>query len=1731
MPSLSAEQDSATQGPAGALLALLGGSEPDEDVFAQLEQGEQSTSAGRDVPVEDQAAGDVAPSLDDRDFSDLLAEFEEGSGNAQDSSETQHEVVSELVPEPVVTPGDSPIPDLSIENTPSREPGDTSIASMFSEPAEDSWLADTSMDDSFQVDPVHDTNGIDGKEQTSGLWTGGAGQSPGENESLPFEVPQGWYDDNGNFQWYTEEEKEQVRLTMVGQVVQQDQLSVIEETVDVTPYQPSSVLYSPALQAGVSENAARRTPQPEQLPAMPSTSYPSLYASSTLPAQSLPPSATYTAQSYFPETSQSASLYDPYAPPVQPYAPRSAPSALRNSLSKGSAPSNKKPEPPKRVASTAYDPPFLRPQKSFARTPHHVPAATPIFSPPLMSPPQPPPVAPPPAGPPRRGAATPGAKDTSPAARFSQPPPHAGSSEYGWSPQIDQVPTSGPPPGPSRPTSAASSRNQSSRVAPFASFDPPLRPPSSVRSVATSPPIRSFTPPILAFSPPSEAEAPLRPSSGGLPSRRQSPLPPFVARPPSRPQYDAPPPRSLDPPVELHVPNGQQPNSQSPHFEPRYHEEENNDHNDPDDHYHSSWRSSQESTYNDEPPYHGSRDSYATSEAPGRPPPLLHKQSSLGLTSITPPPPSETAAYDPYVPRLIQESTSSYDRESAQPHEDGRYSDAPRHDHQQSNVHAPSNDYQSFDTYAPASYSPQKAKPPVSQYAPSNGYEPTPSYVSTSSPKHAQGAAYSQQSNQSSLPYAPSAYAPSEVRASSPMHASDFGMSPPSINYFQGMHMSGPSDETYVPQQVLEQRPLSEDPLGRCTLAARNAPLAVFGFGGTIITAFPAMAESDSNPHGHARMPSYGYASGRGQVWLRKVSDVVSTSALKASDNTFPGPLILDPSVPKGTAGDKKKRDAVIGYLEARADEIEKGLPYLKSSASHARREEEGKLVLVRLLLALVLGEGKFTGSDKVQDAIRLALQNPSVPPGAGAVLPSTLPASPGPKSTAFGSIYTSKQDVPVASASSTQLAHLSSLLLAGDKLEAAQYAAGCGLWSHALIISSCVGQDLWKEIAARFSAAELHGQIGTAALKASYALFSATASTTPLDELISAANITDDPSADQWREVISAVIFNGTAAQQSVLDDLGMRLLSAGLINAAQACFLLSSSSPFADLSPSSLDKPIPLTQYGTDEDSIVLAEVAEYARGLIPVPKGQEVPIVGLPQLLPYKLHRAWLAAELGDVDLALRYCNAVEAASRTGKGGPTLLQPAHQASLEDLLERLTGTPSVDPAKGIGARKSAKPTLGSWIEGRLTKFIAGDEDGHSTAAPKAPAAKSKSTATPATIGPFSHFSTISPAQSGTITRNHSTADLTGPNGHLGVFPDSRRTSPSAPPRELGYQNQAEGSSTSSYGGDQYSHRQEASSGWTSWGASQEVPQETQDEGMVDEPIDESGLLNPMAALSIGPPPVQQDYAPSAAAARKDDDLEDEDDLGFSNAGLSRNRTPKPAEGPPSQGGGGGESSTPTQSTKEPPKDSPPKSSEHKSSWLGKWWGKKEGEGGGPIKAKLGEDSSMVFDPELKRWVVKGAKAPPAATAGPPPPPRAQTVSPSRATRPEAASARAMSATPPPPPSHFGRSNGPPAGPLRSVTGPPGSAFAETADGGIRRMKSSLVDSTSSADAAAPPTVMGGGPPSRPPSGPPSRPPTTGASLDDLLSRPPSKRPASAAKKSMRNRYVDVFQPGAEGS
>ena len=171
----------------------------------------------------------------------------------------------------------------------------------------------------------------------------------------------------------------------------------------------------------------------------------------------------------------------------------------------------------------------------------------------------------------------------------------------------------------------------------------------------------------------------------------------------------------------------------------------------------------------------------------------------------------------------------------------------------------------------------------------------------------------------------------------------------------------------------------------------------------------------------------------------------------------------------------------------------------------------------------------------------------------------------------------------------------------------------------------------------------------------------------------------------------------------------------------------------------------------------------------------------------------------------------------------------------------------------------------------------------------------------------------------------------------------------------------------------------------------------------------------------------------------------------------------------------------------------------------LGGWFSKKEPDMGAqpnkPIKAKLGEQSSFVYDPELKRWINKkaGAENTEAKSAATPPPPRA--------------------------------------GPPRTASGPPTAGPTSTPrmpPPAQRAVSDAPMPSSQSDSGLGPPPMIrsvsngssiGG---SGPPSAPPSRPGTgmsNASSIDDLLG-PPS---AGAGRKTVKGKkkgrgYVDVM-------
>ncbi|KAI1084131.1 Sec23-binding domain of Sec16-domain-containing protein [Whalleya microplaca] len=186
-----------------------------------------------------------------------------------------------------------------------------------------------------------------------------------------------------------------------------------------------------------------------------------------------------------------------------------------------------------------------------------------------------------------------------------------------------------------------------------------------------------------------------------------------------------------------------------------------------------------------------------------------------------------------------------------------------------------------------------------------------------------------------------------------------------------------------------------------------------------------------------------------------------------------------------------------------------------------------------------------------------------------------------------------------------------------------------------------------------------------------------------------------------------------------------------------------------------------------------------------------------------------------------------------------------------------------------------------------------------------------------------------------------------------------------------------------------------------------------------------------------------------------------------------------------------------------------------NKKSWgFGAWFsggGKKESPDqlNKPVRANLGEASSFVYDPDLKRWVNKksGGDNTPAKTATPPPP-----------------RAASRNGTPPPPgPTSAPTAGGltaSPAGPPRAQLTPSPAIISKASQESLAVPSAAPPLMTRSVSNQSSSSAMG-----RPPSAPPSRPATSlsnASSIDDLLG---AAGPRKGGKKQRKGgRYVDVM-------
>lgn len=968
------------------------------------------------------------------------------------------------------------------------------------------------------------------------------------------------------------------------------------------------------------------------------------------------------------------------------------------------------------------------------------------------------------------------------------------------------------------------------------------------------------------------------------------------------------------------------------------------------------------------------------------------------------------------------------------------------------------------------------------------------------------------------------------------------------------------------------------DPLSRW----KGYPIFKWGLGGTVLTSFPK------------HIPRYG-AGGSvpmmkcspGEV---KIQNIKETCPLEEGVARFPGPL--------RAKGKKKDVAAWLGWkIESMEKELQlPGLDRVMSPEEQKHLEE--KTLLWKVIQTFVEHDGRLEGTSAAEQAIRKVLSpdntespNSSSPFAIGANL--------------TGLSRSSTSNVQAEPVDPRAVDELRNLLTKGDREKAVWHAVDQRLWAHAMLLSSTLDKNIWKQVVQEFVRKEVK-KIGgnTQALAVLYEIFAGNWDDC-IDELVPASAragfqmVSTDGNGstknvlqglDRWRETLLLVLSNRSEGDVQALISLGKLLAGYGRVEAAHICYIFARSSahiggvddPQSDVVLIGADHRSTPLDVGRDLESVLLTEVYEFALSL-----SASNSSTSLPHLQTYKLAHAYTLAEFGYRNEAQQYCDAIAAAIKS----TTRISPYYNGSfiavLDDLSKRLSQSPKDGSSSWIS--KPSMDKVSGTLLAKFNSFIAGDDSD---------AASNHSGNGTNEVGPFAKIAGNTP----TVSPSHSSTDL---YGSYGTYPGNAPQVPPAGPSMNSRYAPASGQPSRSSldqarsrydpqaqspyqlsrpsmessdgllgfrrGSDNYLASPQLSGPYTpaqysppthrapaprsqslysphevdttvmhsSYGGPYQPTPPTEETAPLSSYQPQSSFdqqpTSPVSAPDQSPisyeppssgyepptslyePPTYQPYSPddfedSSPVVKKSfmDDDDDDDDLARRAAELKKKQKTEADR----------QVDKAFQKAAEADAAKSKEGAGDKKGWFGGWFKKDPNAGPGPIKAKLGEENSFYYDPELKKWINKkaGGASAPIPTPTPPPP---KSGPPSRSVSGNSVAANhalgqlgsslphSMLAPPSrPPTSNPQRSSSmpPPSGPGSRAATPPRS---ETPGPDSDKM---------------PPSLM---PPNLPPSRPPSRPSTgmsNASSIEDLIGAPQARKGGTVKKGKRTGRYVDVM-------
>ncbi|ETS76948.1 hypothetical protein PFICI_10822 [Pestalotiopsis fici W106-1] len=564
--------------------------------------------------------------------------------------------------------------------------------------------------------------------------------------------------------------------------------------------------------------------------------------------------------------------------------------------------------------------------------------------------------------------------------------------------------------------------------------------------------------------------------------------------------------------------------------------------------------------------------------------------------------------------------------------------------------------------------------------------------------------------------------------------------------------------------QVLSMVPPTDgrelDPLQRW----RGAPTVTWGMGGTVVTSFPK------------DVPRYGISQALpmivrspGEVKLQHIKDV---HPIEERLSKFPGPL-------KG----KSKKKEVLAWLSNGIETLEKESPNVtfQQYVSHEDKRAIERILLWKILRVMVENDGVLEGNTNVEKAVRLVLSpelsiTNSDEPDSPVVTMADLQGA------ALGA-YNSQSDAVDSSAVEQIRKHL----LSGDREKAAWAAVDKRLWGHAMLISSTVQGDLYKQVTQEFIKKEVnHANGSNGSLATLYGVLSGNHEES-VDALVPSharaglqlmsTSLNSNQSADalsgldKWRETLGMVLSNRSNNDIVAITSLGNLLSGYGRAEAAHICFLFARKhAVFGGLDdPSSnfvlvgADHRGQADQSAKETEALLLSEVYEFGLALSGSSTQQSCP-----HLAAYKLQHAITLAEYGFRDKALAYCESIMNAVTAQTKRSPYYHPALMSAVDDLMGRL----KLAPKEG-GSSWISKPTMNQVSNSmwdKFNKFVSGDDaQGAGQASPGEPGLES---------GPFARIGGGTP----TISRSPSVNNFEtfgGPSPNVAASQVSSRYAP----------------------------------------------------------------------------------------------------------------------------------------------------------------------------------------------------------------------------------------------------------------------------------------------------------------------------------------------------------------